>query len=154
MKALSILLRPRALVMAGVVMAAAPLSAGAQEGLTQSSHKWSANFTGMMGAQIRVTPAKKETESEVRFEVLRGGSNSLVAWDIAEGVCGDNAPPIVARAKFRQIQTGNDGNGNAKASIPRLDPNKRYYARVFSPSNAEAPDGGTDSCVNLAEQPK
>lgn len=120
----------------------------------QSSGKWAANFTGSMGAQIRIENAKKDSESEARFEVLRAGSNQLVGWDIAQGVCGDNAPPIISRAKFRQIQAGMDGSGRAKATIPRLDPSKRYYARVFSPTNAEAPDGGTGSCVNLAEQPK
>ncbi len=154
MKALSMLWRPRALVIAGVVMAAAPLSAGAQESMVQSSGKWAANFTGSMGAQVRIENAKKDSESEARLEVLRAGSNVLVAWDIAEGVCGDNAQSIIPRAKFRQIQAGMDGSGRAKATIPRLDPNKRYYARVYSPDNAQAPDGGTGSCVNLAEQPK
>lgn len=154
MNALSLLWRPRALVLAGVVLAAAPLSAGAQDALVQSSGKWAGNFTGSMGAQIRVENAKKDTESEARMEVLRAGSNVMVAWDIAEGVCGDNAQPIVARAKFRQIRAGTDGGGTAKATIPRLDPKKRYYARVYSPENASAPDGGTGSCVNLVEQPK
>lgn len=146
--------RPRALVLAGVVLAAAPLTASAQDALLQSSGKWAANFTGSMGAQLRVENAKKDAESEARMEVLRAGSNVMVAWDIAEGVCGDNAQPIVARAKFRQIRAGTDGSGTAKATIPRLDPKKRYYARVYSPENASAPDGGTGSCVNLAEQPK
>jgi hypothetical protein len=154
MKTLSRFLRPRALVVAGLVFAAAPFTAGAQEAAMSSSGKWLGNFTGSMGASIRVENAKKDSESEARLEVLRAGSNTLVAWDIAEGVCGDNANPVVARAKFRQIQAGNDGTGNAKATIPRLDPKKRYYARVYSPENAAAPDGGTGSCVNLAEQPK
>lgn len=154
MKTLSTFAIPRALVVAGFVFVAAPFSAGAQEGLTQSSGKWLGNFTGSMGASVRVENAKKDSESEARIEVLRAGSNVLVAWDIAEGVCGDNANPLVARAKFRQIRAGTDGTGNAKATIPRLDPSKRYYARVYSPENAAAPDGGPGSCVNLAEQPK
>ena len=122
--------------------------------MLQSSGNWSANFTGSMGAQIRIENTKKEGESEARFEILRAASNAQVAWDIAQGVCGDNAPSIIPRAKFRIILAGMDGSGRVKATIPRLDPNKRYYARVFSPENAEALDGGTGSCVNLAEQPK
>ncbi len=154
MNALSMFWRPRALVIAGVMMAAAPLSAGAQETLLQSSGNWAANFTGSMGALIRVQNAKKDTESEARFEVLRAGSMVQVGWDVAEGVCGDNAPSIISRAKFRIVLSGMDGSGGTKTTIPRLDPSKRYYARVFSLDNAQAPDGGTGSCVNLAEQPK
>ncbi len=154
MKKLSTFALSKALVVAGLVLVAAPLSVQAQDGLTKSSGKWMGNFTGSMGAMVTVENAKKDTESEARMEVQRAGSNVLVAWDIAEGVCGDNANPLVARAKFRQIRAGTDGTGTGKATIPRLDPTKRYYARVYSPENAAAPDGGPGSCVNLAEQPK
>lgn len=149
----SLLSRRRALVTAGVALLAAPFAvSGAQEGsLVQGTGKWQGNFTGRSGAQIRIEPTKKADESTVRLEIANGGVNVLIAWDIAEGVCGDNAPSIIPRAKFRQIQTGTDGSGNAKATIPRPSTSKRYYARMFSPGSSDADSGVT--CVNLSETP-
>jgi hypothetical protein len=153
MTAFSLLSRHKALVLAGVVALAAPLAvSSAQDAIVQGTGKWQGNFGGRSGAQIRIEPTKKADESQARFEVANGGSNILMAWDIAEGVCGDNAQSIVPRAKFRQIQTGTDGSGSARATIPRLSTSKRYYARMFSPDAANNQDSGV-TCVNLSETP-
>ena len=153
MTTFSLLSRHKALVMAGVVLVAAPFAVGgAQESsLVQGTGKWQGNFPGRSGALVRIEPGKKAEEATARLEIANGGVNILIAWDIAEGVCGDNVQSVIPRAKFRQMQTGTDGSGNVKATIPRPSTSKRYYARMFSPGSS-AEDSGV-SCVNLSETP-
>ena len=136
-------------VAALVALSATPLAA--QDAVKAPSGKWVANFVGRTGAEITVENAKKDTESTARFSVSNAGVNQQVAWDIAPGVCGDNAQSIVPRAKFRMIQTANDGSGSVRSTIPRLEPGKRYYARIFSPGTQA--DDRSVQCVNMSEQP-
>ncbi len=147
---------PNLLLLAAVLAGSAPFARlAAQEGAVPgASGKWSATlvFTGRMAGELRVEKAKKDTESQARIELRNGAINRQVAWDIAEGVCGDNAQPIAARAKFRQMLTSNDGSANVRVTIPRLQPGKRYYVRVFDPSESGDDRSGL-SCVNLSEEP-
>ncbi len=141
--------RSFALAATAATLALAPV-AGAQE----VSGKWSATlvFSGRMAGDLRVEKAKKDDESQARIEIRNAAINTQIAWDIAEGVCGDNAQSIAPRAKFRQMLTSNDGSANVRSTVPRLQPGKRYYVRVFSPGNSGDDRSGM-SCVNLSEEP-
>lgn len=142
---------PLVLGIAALSLLVPGVSASAQDAVPTSSGKWVAQFVGRTGADVRVEPGKKDSESQVRFEVRNAGINKRIAWDIARGVCGDNAQSVVALAKFRVIQTGNDGSGSARVTIPKLESNARYYARMFEPG--ESVDDRSVQCVNLSETP-
>ena len=150
-------LRPSATVLATVALLSVPVAgAQAQESaLVQSSGKWAATllFTGRMAGDVRVEPAKKDTESQARIDLRNAPLNRQIAWEIAEGVCGDNAAPIQPRAKFRQMLTGNDGSGSLRVTTPRLVPGKRYYVRVIDPSAGAQDDRSAMSCTNMSEEP-
>jgi hypothetical protein len=134
--------------------AVATLSVASPAGAQEASGKWSATlvFSGRMAGDLRVEKAKKDDESQARLEIRNAAINRQIAWDIAEGVCGDNSQSIAPRAKFRQMLTSNDGSANVRSTIPRLQPGKRYYVRVFDPGNAGDDRSGM-SCVNLSEVP-
>jgi hypothetical protein len=137
-----------ALVAAIAFLAASPAASA------QTSGKWSATlvFSGRMAGDLRVEKGKKDDESQARLDIRNGSINRQIAWDIAEGVCGDNAQSIAPRAKFRQMLTSNDGSASVRVTIPRLQPGKRYYVRVFDPG-FQGEDRGGMSCVNLSEEP-
>ena len=79
-------------------------------------------------------------------------SNKSLAWDIAEGNCRDEGRPIAPQAVFTKIQTQMDGGATVTSNIPKLESGKRYYVRVFDPTDA-ASDATAYGCANISEQP-
>jgi hypothetical protein len=149
------LVSPAVFSLAATLLASPLSTVAAQDAApTTVSGKWSATlvFTGRMAGELRVERGKKDTESQARIELRNAPINRQIAWDIAEGVCGDNAQPITARARFRQMLISNDGSGNLRVTVPRLQPGKRYYVRVFD-AGEQGDDRSGLSCVNLSEEP-
>ncbi len=142
---------------AGLYVLMAPAALRAQDGaaVAGKSGKWSATMStlnGLRGAvDLRVEPQGGK-DSRARLSIRNAPINRPLAWDVVAGSCGDEGRPVAAGAAFRQILTRNDGTGDATARIPKLEPGKRYYVRLFEPS--QVPDDRTGfGCANLSEEP-
>jgi hypothetical protein len=136
-------------LLSSAVLSAQPATAVAP------SDRWSAQLvlTGLRGGgELRVEPGRRDAESRVRLVLRNLPMNRPVGWDVVRGSCGDEGAPVAAAAAFRPLVTGTDGGAMGTATVPRLTPGQRYYARVFDP--AEPPlDARVWGCANLSEQP-
>jgi hypothetical protein len=138
-----------------VLVAPAVLRAQDSAAVLGKSGKWSAAMSTLNGlrgaADLRVEPQGGK-DSRARLSIRNAPINRQLAWDIVAGSCGDEGRPVAAGAAFRQILTRNDGTGDATARIPKLEPGKRYYVRLFEPSQVPGDRTGV-GCANLSEEP-
>lgn len=118
------------------------------------SGKWAGSIGQMSGirgsADFRAEPKGKK-DTRITLTVRNTPINRQIAWEVVSGSCGDDGRPVAAGAAFRQLLTRNDGGGDAMATVPKLESGKRYYARVFNPTDAASDTGY--GCTNLTEQP-
>lgn len=125
-----------------------PSAASAQSG------KWTATILqlSIRGAADLTIEPRNEKQSKAKISFRNTANDRQIAWDIAEGRCGQEGNSITSLATFRQVRTGLDGQGTATSNVPLLKPGKEYYVRVFNP---ESQPRDTDSwgCANLSEKP-
>ncbi len=142
---------------AGLSVLVAPAALRAQDSaaVAGKSGKWSATMSTLNGlrgaADLRVEPQGGK-DSRARLSIRNAPINRQLAWDIVAGSCGDEGRPVAAGAAFRQILTRNDGTGDATARISKLETGKRYYVRLFEPSQVPGDRTGF-GCANLSEEP-
>jgi hypothetical protein len=152
----------RSILMRGLpaltLCAMAALPAAAQDSSTVAirpgNGKWSATIGSFNNpergaAELRVEP-KGPKEARARLAVRNVAINRQLTWDVVAGSCGDEGAPVAARAAFRSMLTRNDGTGDAMATIPVLEPGKRYYVRVFA-QGSQITDRTALGCANLSE---
>ena len=136
------------LVPAALFSFALPGMASAQSG------KWTGTVSQLSirgSADITVEP-RNEKQSKVKISFRNTANDRPLAWDIAEGRCGQEGASIASLATFRQVRTGLDGQGEATSNVPLLTPGKMYYVRVFDPGE-QPRDSGALGCANLSEKP-
>lgn len=127
---------------------ALPSAASAQSG------KWTATILQLSirgSADITIEP-RNEKESKAKISFRNTANDRQLAWDIAEGRCGQEGNSIATLATFRQVRTGLDGQGQATSNVPLLQSGKAYYVRVFNP-DVQPQDSGALGCANLSEKP-
>ncbi len=152
-----LLSRVRTACAIGISLLAVSTHVDAQDSaaVADKSGKWSATMSTLNGlrgaADLRVEPQGGK-ESRARLSIRNAPINRQLAWDIVAGSCGDEGRPVAAGAAFRQILTRNDGTGDGTARFPKLEPGKRYYVRLFEPSQVPGDRNGF-GCANLSEEP-
>jgi len=136
--------------MLAAAMAVVPSAASAQ-----TSGKWLATISQIPtvggSADLTVEP-RNDKQSRAKITFRNGGRDRRIAWDIVVGRCRDDGLAIAPQATFTQVQTQMDGSGTASANIPKLEPGKMYYVRVFDPQSP-ASDATAYACANLSEKP-
>lgn len=143
--------RPRSLVAIAAIAAAValPSLASAQSG------KWVATVSQIQtaggSADITIEP-RGEKYSRVKVSLRNIKRDMRLAWDIVSGQCRDQGAPIAPQATFTQVQTMMDGSGTATANVPKLEPGKLYYLRIFDPQT-QPTDNNVWGCANIAEKP-
>jgi hypothetical protein len=139
-----------------VASAAAALAALLPATAQAQSGKWVATVSQInsIGGSADITiESRDDKRSRVKVTLRNVRSNELrVAWDIAAGQCRDQGAPIAPQATFTQIQTMSDGSGTVTANVPKLEPGKQYYIRVFDPQVSPT-DNNVWGCANIAEKP-
>ncbi|MGQ0766915.1 MAG: hypothetical protein ACT4OZ_14800 [Gemmatimonadota bacterium] len=131
------------------IAAVAPMSASAQSG------QWVGTITQLSngGGSVDITvESRNERQSRARLVFRNTRRDMRLAWDIAEGKCGEEGAPIAPQAAFAPIQTQMDGGGTVTSNVPKLVTGKTYYVRVFDPQTA-ATDAASFGCGNISEKP-
>jgi hypothetical protein len=134
----------------GLAACLAPPPAGAQSG------KWVATIpmlTTVRGEAKLTVTALDEKQSRAVLAIRGSQGEASLAWEIAEGRCGMNAPAIMPIAAFPKITTRLDGSGQANPKIQKLVSGKQYYLRVYSPMREALTDASAFGCANLSEAP-
>lgn len=118
------------------------------------SGKWVATISQVAtaggSADITIEP-RGDKYSRVKVSFRNVKRDMRIAWDIVNGQCRDQGAPIAPQATFTQVQTMTDGSGTATANVPKLEPGKMYYIRVFDPQTIPT-DNNVWGCANIAEK--
>jgi hypothetical protein len=121
----------------------------------QSSGKWTGTIptlgTVRGSADLEIS-SRNEKQSRVKISFRNTAREQRVAWDIVAGRCRDEGAPIAPLAAFQQVMTTMDGGGTVSVNLPKLEPGKLYYFRVYDPQTAPT-DATAYGCANISEQP-
>jgi hypothetical protein len=120
----------------------------------QPSGKWVATIPTLTngGAADLTVESRNDKQSRAKISFRNARSNVQLAWNIAVGNCRDEGAPVAPQAAFNPVQTQMDGGGTASGTIPKLEPGKKYYVRVFDPQSMPT-DGSLYGCANMSEKP-
>jgi hypothetical protein len=137
----------------------APLALGlaiTPAALFAQSGKWQGTIpqlTTLRGSADLDVETRNDKQSRAKISFRNSNREQRVAWDIVAGRCRDEGAPIAPIAAFRQVMTSMDGSGTISVNIPKLEPGKLYYFRVYDPQVAPT-DATAFGCANLSEKPE